>query len=31
LTKDEDGQWTGGWITDKDGFDLDILEENNGA
>jgi len=30
LTKDDDGQWTGGWTTDKDGFDLDILEEDMG-
>jgi len=30
LTKDDDGQWTGGWTTDEDGFDLDILEEDMG-
>jgi len=31
LTKDDDGQWTGGWTTDEDGFDLDILEEDMGG
>jgi len=31
LTKDDDGQWTGDWTTDEDGFDLDILEEDMGG
>jgi len=31
LTKDDNGQWTGGWTTDEDGFDLDILEEDMGG
>ena len=31
MTKDDDGQWTGGWTTDEDGFDLDILEEDMGG
>jgi len=31
LTKDDDGQWMGGWTTDENGFDLDILEEDMGG
>jgi len=31
LTKYDDGQWMGGWTTDEDGFDLDILEEDMGG
>ena len=31
LTKDDDGLWTGGWTTDEDAFDLDLLAEDMGG
>jgi hypothetical protein len=31
LTCDEQEIWDGGWTTEEDGFDLDILEEDMGA